>query len=238
MKQKRLLPFLLACLVLAVLLAGCIGGIPMPKIGGGGRKGPRLAWRDRVFPLPAPGHAAEIAIKSREDIRGTLRLFLERGDDPRPGTLLFQPRLGERFRLPSCWRGILVDAAEIRWPNGESWALFAWDDGAAAWRRTLTLFDPRARTLFSCELEFYRTPDGEPTSEVGVRFTWNPGTPDLRKYRAFLESVKGGYAEAATFGETTRGTRRVRQGLVASVTWRPDGARPRQDLLLRPPADD
>ncbi len=235
---KRFLPFLLACLALAGLLPGCSGGIPLPKIGIGGRKGPRIPWRDRVFPLTAAGHSAEIAIKSREDIRGTLRLFLEPGDDPRPGTLLFQPRLGERFRLPSCWRGILVDAAEIRWPNGESWALFAWDDGEAAWRRTLTLFDPRARELFSCELEFVRTPDGEPTSEVRVRFTWNPGTPGLRKYRAFLEAVKGGYAEPASFGETTRGTRRIRQGRVASVSWQPDGDRPQQDLLRRPPSED
>jgi hypothetical protein len=220
----------------AGLLAGC-SPIPIPNPIKLSKKPGRLPWRDRAVRLTSP-ERVEIPIKSGEDTRGVVRLFkhVRAGDDGVEfGALEFWRSDGFVHRVPAAWQGLLVDAAEIRWPSGEAWALFAWDFGNTAWYRTISLFDPRRLRLYSCELSFEKNDEKQLTGRVEVRFSWSHGEAEAATYRRFLDTVKIGYADPDWWGAPTRGTVRFRQGEHASATYRPASGPIFQDDLLRRP---
>lgn len=236
--RRPLLPLFLLLLAFplsSLFLSGCVGPIPkipfkMPfKMG---KNRPRISWKETAFPLRTEG-ATKIRIKSHEDLSGTIRLYTELIDGYDFGCLDWLENDGSKTTFQKVWQSSLVDASAIRWPNGESWGVFVWDTGNTSWLRTITLFEPRRKELYHCELEFEKGPDKELTGTVLYRFSWKLGLPENQKYRQFLDFIKFGYADAASLSSETRGLKNLRARRIASATFQPDRELPLGETLSK-----
>ncbi|MBF0502398.1 MAG: hypothetical protein HQM09_19825 [Candidatus Riflebacteria bacterium] len=191
------------------------GGATIPKMPFHHQK---IAWKMADVPLNNSGDTT-IQLKILGERAEKVRLYKELFDGYELGCMDFVDNSGIRSRVEKCWKNMLIDAAEIRWPDGECWAFFAWDCEAADRLRVLSLFDPRSRELTSCELQFDKTGKDDQPRVVSHRHSWNLSLPKNKKYLDFLDSVMIGYADSSTLCSETHGLKLLRSGNVASVTF-------------------
>jgi hypothetical protein len=222
--------FAFLCIGLAVaLLVGC-ESIPLPALKLPTRAKRKIPWKDQGVGIRLE-RQAETRLTDRNDPPEVVKIFPRLIDGLEYGSLEVRSADGVVTEFSGIWQGKLIDVTRIIWPNGESWLLWAWDTDKGGWFRTLSLFLPATREVFSCELEFHKNDSGEFTGQVATCFTWDPGRKILDKYRTFLDEIKPGYADFSTWGKETRGTRNFRQGLLASVSYVLSLSRPLQDYL-------
>ncbi|MFZ2958514.1 MAG: hypothetical protein WA705_16630 [Candidatus Ozemobacteraceae bacterium] len=195
----------------ALVMSGCTVIPQMPA------HHKKIAWKMTSIPLNNPGETT-FQLKTRGERPEKIRLYKELFDGYDLGCMEFVDNSGIKTRFEKCWKNMLIDAAEIRWPDGECWFFFAWDCGAADRLRVLSLFDPQNRELTSCELLFDKLGKNLQPRVVRLRHSWNLSLPQNKKYLDFLDSAMTGFADSSTLCSETHGLNLLRSGKVASVT--------------------
>jgi len=230
--------------VWALVLAGCDIpkiAIPVPSVlKGKPKKKARYPWKERRLPLPALGKPVEVRLSLRGN-GGKVRLWEEAVAGAEIGSLAWEGRDRKKKVWRGVWRPILVDLAEIRWSSGDRWLLFVWDAKENTWDarqdvwyRTISLFDPALQEVFACQLTFRKKDRTFWSRDVDYAFSWNLALVPNAPHRAFLDSIKEGYAEGSTWCQATPGLDQLRSDHLGSMTLRLSRDTIMADLLARP----
>lgn len=217
MSNRSLIVFFLILLAGALFLSGCSSPIPLPPMPGLKRQ-QKATWKTRTFPIRKNG-SAEVRFKSKDDLTGTVIFDKSLYDGFELGNLTFSSGKDTVIKRPRSWVGKLVELSEISWPDGERWILFITDHATDPRLRTMSIFEPRSREIFSMELAFEKNDRGEYLDEVRYRYSWKLTFPEFQKYLKFLEKIRPLYADPLAWGEKIRRTPFADAPAVASVTF-------------------